>query len=105
MKKKRKRHFREQIVKKLRDVDVMLNTGKSLEEVLKVLEASEATLARWRSQYCGMKSEEAREIRQYQVLCFDTIFKTGPRRSPKTGAKIKYTARCTVSFRQACLNF
>ena len=60
MKKKRKRHAPEQIVKKLRDADVMLNTGKSLEEVLKVLEVSEATLARWRSQYGGMKSEEAK---------------------------------------------
>jgi putative transposase len=64
MKKKRKRHAPEQIVKKLRDADVMLNTGKSLEEVLKVLEVSEATLARWRSQYGGMKSEEAKRLKR-----------------------------------------
>ena len=44
MKKKRKRHSPEQIVKKLRDAEVMLSTGKSLEEVLKMLEVSEATL-------------------------------------------------------------
>jgi transposase-like protein len=66
MKKKRKRHAPEQIVKKLRDADVMLNTGKSLEEVLKVLEVSEATLARWRSQYGGMKSEEAKRLKELE---------------------------------------
>ena len=48
MKKKRKRHSPEQIVKKLRDADVMLSTGKCLEEVLKMLEVSEATLDWWR---------------------------------------------------------
>ena len=66
MKKKRKRDAPEQIVKKLRDADVMLNTGKSPEEVLKVLEVSEATLARWRSQYGGMKSEEAKRLKELE---------------------------------------
>ncbi len=56
----------EQIVKKLRDADVMLNTDKSLEEVLKVPELSEATLARWRSQYGGMKSEEAKRLKDWR---------------------------------------
>jgi hypothetical protein len=41
-----KRHAKEQIVKKLCDADVKLSTGKSLEEVLTVLEVSEVTLAR-----------------------------------------------------------
>jgi putative transposase len=47
MTKKRKRHTPEQIVKKLRDAEVMLNAGKSLEEVLKMLEVSENTFDRW----------------------------------------------------------
>ena len=50
MKKRSKRHVPEQIVKKLRDAEVMLNNGKSLEEVLKVLEVSEATFNRWRNE-------------------------------------------------------
>ena len=60
MKKTRRRHSPEQIVKKLRDAEVMLNSGKSLEEVLKMLEVSEATFNRWRNQYGGMKSAEAK---------------------------------------------
>ena len=64
MKKRRKRHSAEQIVKKLRDEDVMLNGGKSVEEVLKMVEVSEATLARWRSKYGGMRSEEAKRLKR-----------------------------------------
>ena len=67
MKKRRKRHSAEQIVKKLH-ADVMLNSGKSLEEVLKMVEVSEATLARWRSKYGGMKSEEAKPERSKEKM-------------------------------------
>ena len=66
MKKRSKRHRPEQIVKKLRDAEVMLNTGKSMEEVLKVMEVSEATFNRWRNQYGGMKSEEAKRLKDLE---------------------------------------
>lgn len=57
MSKKRTRHSPEQVVKKLREADAMLAAGESVGEVLQVLEISEATLSRWRSQFGGMKSE------------------------------------------------
>jgi len=66
MSKKRTRHSAEQIVKKLRDADAMLSSGKSVGEVLQGLEISEATLSRWRSQYGGMKSEEAKRLKQLE---------------------------------------
>ena len=66
MSKKRIRHTAEQIVKKLRDADAMLATGKSIGEVLQSLGISEATLSRWRSQYGGMKSEEAKRLKQLE---------------------------------------
>jgi|TARA_R110002096_G_C14468396_1_gene712861 putative transposase len=66
MKKTRRRHSPEQIVKKLRDAEVMLSSGKSLEEVLKMLEVSEATFNRWRNQYGGMKSEEAKRLKDLE---------------------------------------
>ena len=66
MKKRNKRHSPEQIVKKLRDAEVMLNHGKSMEEVLKVMEVSEATFHRWRNQYGGMKSEEAKRLKDLE---------------------------------------
>lgn len=61
--KKRKRHSPEQIVKKLRDADAMLAAGKTVGEVLQSLEVSEGTLSRWRSQYGGMKSDEAKRLK------------------------------------------
>jgi transposase-like protein len=51
------------VVAKLRDADAMLNAGKELAAVLQALEISEATLARWRAQYGGMKSEEAKRLK------------------------------------------
>lgn len=66
MKKGSKRHRPEQIVKKLRDAEVMLNQGKGIEEVLKALEVSEATFNRWRNQFGGMKSEEAKRLKELE---------------------------------------
>ena len=66
MSKKRKRHSAEEVVKKLRDADAMLAAGKDLAAVLQALEVSEPTLARWRTQYGGMKSEEAKRLKQLE---------------------------------------
>lgn len=66
MKKRGKRHTPEQIVKKLRDAEVMLNNGKSMEEVLQTLEVSDGTYNRWRNQFGGMKSEEAKRLRDLE---------------------------------------
>jgi transposase-like protein len=63
---RRKRHSPEQIVLKLRDADAMLNSGKDLSAVLQALEVSESTLERWRGQYGGMKSEEARRLKSLE---------------------------------------
>ena len=59
----RKRHGPEEIVRKLRDADAMLNAGKDVAAVLQALEVSEATYLRWRNQYGGMKAEEAKRLK------------------------------------------
>jgi transposase-like protein len=64
--KRRKRHSPEQIVRKLRDADAMLNSGQDLAAVLQALEVSEGTYHRWRNQYGGMKSEEARRLKELE---------------------------------------
>lgn len=63
---RRKRHSPEQIVKKLRDADAMLNAGKELAAVLQSLEIAEATYHRWRNQYGGMKSSEAKRLKELE---------------------------------------
>ena len=64
--KRRKRHTPEQVVRKLRDADAMLNAGKDLSAVLQALEVSEATYCRWKNQYGGMKAEEAKRLKQLE---------------------------------------
>jgi putative transposase len=65
--KKRKRHTHEQIVAKLRDADVMLNSGKDIAAVLQSMENCEATYQRWRTQYGGMKSDEAKRLKELEI--------------------------------------
>jgi hypothetical protein len=62
--KRRRRHSPEQVVRKLRDADAMLNAGKDQAAVLQALEVSEATYLRWRNQYGGMKAEEAKRLKE-----------------------------------------
>lgn len=64
--KRRKRHSPEQVVRKLRDADAMLNAGKDLAAVLQSLEISEGTYHRWRNQYGGMKAEEAMRLKKLE---------------------------------------
>lgn len=63
---RRTRHSPERIVRKLRDADAMLNAGQDLAAVLQALEVSESTYQRWRNQYGGMKSEEAKRLKQLE---------------------------------------
>lgn len=61
---KRTKHKPEQIIKKLREADAMLASGKTIGQVAQALEISEQTFHRWRNQYGGMKAEEAKRLKQ-----------------------------------------
>ena len=63
---RRKRHTPEQIVRKLRDAEAMLNCGKDEAAVLQAVEVSESTYERWRNQYGGMKAEEAKRLKELE---------------------------------------
>ncbi len=67
MRRRRPRHTPEQIVRKLRDGEAMLNAGKSLGEVLQALAISEPTWHRWRQQYGGMKAEAAKRLKELEL--------------------------------------
>lgn len=64
---KRTRHSAEQIVTKLREADAMLAAGRSIAQVIQALGVSEQTFNRWRNQYGGMKSEEARRLKELEI--------------------------------------
>jgi putative transposase len=64
---KRHRHTPEQVVRKLREGERLLNDGKDLAEILRMLEISEATWNRWRTQYGGMKASQAKRLKELEA--------------------------------------
>jgi transposase-like protein len=64
---KRHRHTPEQAVRKVREGERLLNEGQELAEVLRHLEITESTFNRWRSQYGGMKADEAKRLKNLEV--------------------------------------
>jgi putative transposase len=63
---KGKKHSAEQIIKKLREADAMLASGKTIGQIAQTLEVSEQTFHRWRNQYGGMKAEEAKRLKELE---------------------------------------
>ena len=66
MTKRRKRHTPAQITEKLQLAEVMLESGQSLAQVLQKLEVSEQTYHRWKKEFGGMKSEEAKRLKELE---------------------------------------
>lgn len=63
---KRHRHTPEQVIRKIREGEKLLNEGKDLAELLRHLEISEATWNRWRNQYGGMKTQEVKRLKELE---------------------------------------
>ena len=53
----------EQIIKKLREAEVLLSKGEKVEQVIRKLGVSDVTYYRWRKEYGGMKVEQARKLK------------------------------------------
>jgi putative transposase len=62
----RRRHTPEQVVRKLREADRMLNEGEDLAAVCRHLEVSEQTYHRWRNQYGGMKADDTKRLKDLE---------------------------------------
>jgi putative transposase len=63
---KRIRHSPEQIIRKLREADAELASGKAVSEVCKALGVAETTYHRWRNQYGGMKADEMKRLKDLE---------------------------------------
>ena len=60
---KAKRHTPSQVIRKLREAELMLGEGKSIPEVAKALEISENTFHRWRNQYGGIRADDVKRLK------------------------------------------
>lgn len=64
---KRRKHTPGQIIRKLREADAELAQGRTIGEVCQKLEISEPTFHRWRTQYGGMKANEAKRLKELEI--------------------------------------
>ena len=60
----RKRHKPEEIVAKLRQVDVLTAQGTSVAEAVRSIGVTEVTYYRWRQEYGGLKSDQVRRMKE-----------------------------------------
>ncbi len=63
---KGKKHTPEQIIRKLREAEMMIAAGKTIGQIAQALTISEQTFHRWRNQYGGMKAEEAKRLKSLE---------------------------------------
>ena len=63
---KGKRFSAEQIITKLREAEILLSQGKSVEEVSRVLEIASQTYYRWRKEYGDMTQTQARKLKDME---------------------------------------
>lgn len=63
----RKHHRPEEIVAKLRQVEVMTGQGRSVAESVRMIEVSEQTYFRWRAEYGGMKTDQLRRLKELEL--------------------------------------
>ena len=62
----KKRYGSEQIITKLREVEIMLSKGSTIGEASKKIGVTEQTYYRWRKKYGGMKVEQAKRLKELE---------------------------------------
>jgi transposase-like protein len=63
----RKRHKPEEIVAKLRQVDVLTSQGRSVAEAVRTIGVTEVTYYRWRQEYGGLKSNQVKRLKELET--------------------------------------
>ena len=62
----RKRYSAEQIIRKLREAEVLLAKGQKVGQISRVLGVTEQTYYRWRREYGGLKVSQARRLKELE---------------------------------------
>lgn len=63
----RKRHTAEEIVAKLRQVDVLMAQGKAVADAVRVIGVTEVTYYRWRNEYGGLKGDQVKRLKELET--------------------------------------
>ena len=63
----RKSYKPEEIVAKLRQVDVLISRGQSVAEAIRSTGVSEVTYYRWRQEFGGLKSDQIKRLKELET--------------------------------------
>ena len=63
----RKRHKPEEVVAKLRQVDVLTSQGMPIVDAIRSIGVTEVTYYRWRNEYGGLKSDEVKRLKDLET--------------------------------------
>jgi putative transposase len=63
----KKRHTAEEIVSKLRQVDVLTAQGRTVAEAIRQIGVTEVTYYRWRNEYGGLKSDQVKRLKELEM--------------------------------------
>jgi transposase-like protein len=63
----RKKHKAEEIVAKLRQVEVLSAQGQSVAEAIRSIGVTEVTYYRWRSEYGGLKGDQVKRLKELEA--------------------------------------
>src|SRR5258707_13882618 len=63
----RKSYKPEEIVAKLRQVDVLTSQGQSVSEAIRSIGVSEVTYYRWRQEFGGLKSDQVKRLKALET--------------------------------------
>ena len=62
----RKKHTPEQVINKLREVEVALAQGSTVAEASRQIGVTEQTFYRWRSEYGGLRVDQVKRLKQLE---------------------------------------
>ena len=62
-----KRHKPEEIVAKLRQVDVLTSQGRSVADAIRSVGVTEVTYYRWRQEFGGLKSDQVKRLKDLET--------------------------------------
>jgi transposase-like protein len=63
----RKRYKPEEIVAKLRQVDVLVSQGASMADAIRQIGVSEVTFYRWRQEFGGLKTDQVKRLKDLEL--------------------------------------
>jgi putative transposase len=63
----KKRHKAEEIVAKLRQVDILVSQGQNVADAIRQIGVTEVTYYRWRREFGGLKSDQVKRLKDLET--------------------------------------